>query len=257
MPTSSNSGLSRRELVSGLAVGAAMFGLPFAEAAADKGRKLKVIVAGGHPDDPESCAGGTIARYSDEGHEVSCLYLTKGEAGRKGKTAEEAATMRTAEARKSCEILRAKPLYAGQIDAETEISNARYEAFQKIIDAEKPDLVFTHWPVDYHRDHRAASMLVLDAWFKGTHKFELFYFEGHGGAHRLLFQPTHYVDITKTEKRKREACMVHGSGPRIYEKYHDLTNRFRGLECGCEYAEAFIYQYRGATGLLGAGAAQS
>jgi LmbE family N-acetylglucosaminyl deacetylase len=242
--------MSRRDLVAGLAAGAVTLGLPLAAQAAEADRKLKVAVVGGHPDDPESCAGGTIARYSDEGHEVVCLYLTKGEAGREGKTAEEAAAMRTAEAKKSCEILRARPRYAGQIDAATEISSARYDAFRTILDDEKPDIVFTHWPIDYHRDHRAASMLVIDAWFKSARKFELFYFEGHGGAYRLVFRPTHYVDITRTEQRKKEACLVHGSGPRIYKKYHDLTNRFRGLECGCAYAEAFVYQPRGVAASL-------
>jgi LmbE family N-acetylglucosaminyl deacetylase len=252
MRNAKNPALSRRHVITGLAGGAVALGLPLADApAADKEtRKLKVIVAGGHPDDPESCAGGTIARYSDEGHDVVCLYLTKGEGGERAETPEATAAKRVEEAKKSCEILRARPLFAGQIDTSTEISNARYEAFLKIIAAEKPDLVFTHWPIDYHRDHRATSMLVLDAWYKASKKFELFYFEGHGGAHRLLFQPTHYVDITKTEKRKQEACMVHGSGPRIYKKAHDLMNRFRGLEIGCEFAEAFIHQYRGPAGLL-------
>lgn len=246
---------NRRDLVAGMAAGGVALGLPGLAFALgevkDPEKKKKIIVVGAHPDDPESCAGGTIARYTDEGHDVICLYLTKGEAGREGKTAEEAAAIRTGEAKKSCEILRTRAMYAGQIDAQTETNPARYDAFRKILEAEKPDLVFTHWPIDYHRDHRAASMLVLDAWFKSEHKFELFYFEGHGGAHRLLFHPTHYVDISKTEKRKREACMVHGSGPRIYEKYHDLTNRFRGLECGVEFAEAFIYQFRRPGGLLG------
>src|SRR3954470_14066578 len=41
-------------------------------------RKLKVIVAGGHPGDPEYGCGGTIARYSDLGHEVVLLYLNRG-----------------------------------------------------------------------------------------------------------------------------------------------------------------------------------
>jgi N-acetylglucosamine malate deacetylase 1 len=253
MAKRSNPHISRRDLMAGLATGAVTLGLPMPEArAADKepkARKLKVIVAGGHPDDPESCAGGTVARYTDEGHEVVCLYLTKGEA-QNGKKAEENVATRTAQAKKACEILRARPRYAGQIDAATEINPTRYDAFRKVLEDEKPDIVFTHWPIDYHRDHRATSMLVLDAWFASGKKFELFYFEGHGGAHRLLFQPTHYVDITKTEKRKKEACLVHNSGPNIYDKYHDLMNRFRGLECGCEYAEAFIHQYRGAMGLL-------
>ena len=46
--------------------------------------KLKVIVTGGHPGDPEYGCGGTIARYSDLGHEVVLLYLNNGEpAGQK------------------------------------------------------------------------------------------------------------------------------------------------------------------------------
>src|SRR5207244_10294025 len=39
-------------------------------------RKLKIIVCGAHPDDPESGCGGTIALYSDLGHDVAMLYLT-------------------------------------------------------------------------------------------------------------------------------------------------------------------------------------
>ena len=38
--------------------------------------KLKVLVTGAHPDDPESGCGGTIARYTDSGHTVTALYLT-------------------------------------------------------------------------------------------------------------------------------------------------------------------------------------
>ena len=53
----------------------------------------KLLVAGAHPDDPESIAGGTILRYTDAGHEVVCLYLTRGEAGIPGKTHAEAAAV--------------------------------------------------------------------------------------------------------------------------------------------------------------------
>ena len=41
--------------------------------------KLKVVVTGGHPGDPEYGCGGTIARYTDLGHEVVLLYLNRGE----------------------------------------------------------------------------------------------------------------------------------------------------------------------------------
>ncbi|HKD37524.1 MAG TPA: PIG-L family deacetylase, partial [Pirellulales bacterium] len=126
-------------------------------------RKWKVIVAGGHPGDPEAACGGTITRYADQGHNVAALYLTRGEAGVAGKSHSEAAAIRTAEAKQACDILKARPLFADQIDGATEISAARYAAFRKLIDAEKPDVVFTHWPIDGHRDHLACSLLVYDA----------------------------------------------------------------------------------------------
>ena len=74
----------------------------------------KVVVAGGHPDDPESGCGGTIARYADAGHEVVAIYLTRGEAGMPGTSYEEAARIRSAEAEKACKTMKARPLFAGQ-----------------------------------------------------------------------------------------------------------------------------------------------
>jgi len=80
-------------------------------------RKLKVVVCGGHPGDPEYGCGGTIARYSDLGHEV---------------------------------VLR------------------------EIVETERPDILFTHWPIDNHADHRAISMLAYDAWLHMGKKFAFY-----------------------------------------------------------------------------------
>jgi LmbE family N-acetylglucosaminyl deacetylase len=206
-------------------------------------RRLKVIVAGGHPDDPESGCGGTIARYSDLGHEVVILYLTRGEAGIKGKSHQEAAAIRSAECEKACGILKARPLFAGQIDGDTEVNPDRYEEFRKILEAERPHVVFTHWPIDSHRDHRAVSYLVYDAWLKSGKKFELYYFEVDQGEQTQTFHPTDYVDITLTEPRKRAACYAHASQDPVdgfYGKFHEKMNLFRGMECGCELAEGFV-----------------
>jgi len=204
-------------------------------------RKLKVMVAGAHPDDPESGCGGTIARYSDLGHEVVVLYLTRGERGIRGKTYEEAGIIRTAEAEKACEILKARPIFAGQVNGAVEITYARYDEYRKILEAESPDLVFSHWPIDSHEDHRASSLMVYNAWLAGKKKFALYYFEVMSGAQTSHFWPTHYVDITATESRKRASCFAHASqDPAGFYEHHDHMNRFRGLECGRTYAEAFI-----------------
>jgi LmbE family N-acetylglucosaminyl deacetylase len=184
-----------------------------------------------------------MARFADLGHDVVALYLTRGEAGIRGKSHEEAAAIRTAEVRKACEILKVRPVFAGQIDGGTEVSPARYDEFRKVLETEKPDLVFTHWPIDTHRDHRAVSLLVFDTWLRGGRKFGLYYFEVMTGSQTQGFRPTHYVDITATEARKRAACYAHVSqDPHgFYDGSHDAMNRFRGMECGCRLAEAFIH----------------
>jgi len=205
-------------------------------------RQFKVVIAGGHPDDPESGCGGTIARYSDLGHDVTILYLTRGEAGIEGKSMPEAAAIRTAEAEKACAILKAKPLFAGQIDGNTELNRSRYDEFRKILDAEHPDVVFTHWPIDTHRDHRAASLLVYDAWLQNGRKFDLYYYEVDQGEQTQVFHPTNYVDISDTESRKRAACFAHASQQpeTTFYPLHDMMNRFRGMEYGVKFAEGFV-----------------
>jgi len=238
--------ITRRELLgtSALAIAASRTGLPApgAENEAAANKKLKIVVVGGHPDDPESGCGGTIALHTSLGHDVTILYLTRGEAGIEGKSHEEAAAIRTAESEKACSILGARPVFGGQIDGDTEINRARYANFTKVLLNEGPDIVLTHWPVDTHRDHRAASLLAYDAWLGSGRKFALYYFEVDAGEQTQIFHPTHYVDITQTEGRKRAACMAHASQQPETTFYvlHDMMNRFRGMECDVKYAEGFV-----------------
>jgi len=239
------SNLTRRDLIGGIAAGgASVLGLPLAGAAQEKpaDKSLKVIIVGGHPDDPESGCGGTMARLADLGHDVVAMYLTRGEGGIAGKSHDEAAQIRTAEAEEACKILKVRALFAGQIDGGTEINAARYEAFAKMLLAEKPDIVFAQWPIDTHRDHRAGSLLAFDAWLRAGRKFALYYFAVNEGSQTTMFRPTHYVDITSVEPRKRAACMAHKSqDPQGFYSIHSIMHEFRGREHGCKYAEAFVH----------------
>jgi GlcNAc-PI de-N-acetylase len=78
--------------------------------------KLKIIVVGAHPVDPECGCGGTIAFFTAEGHEVVSAYLTRGEAGVQGKSYEEAAHIRSEEAY----------LLSGRLTATEIIASARF-----------------------------------------------------------------------------------------------------------------------------------
>ncbi len=206
-------------------------------------RKLKVIVTGGHPGDPEYGCGGTIARYTNSGHEVVLLYLNRGDPS--AKSPDNATGVRVEEARKACEILKARPGYAGQIDGKAVVDPAHYEQFRQLLEAERPNTVFTHWPIDNHADHRAISMLVYDAWLRMGKKFALYYYEVSNGEDTVQFAPTHYVDITETEPRKRLACYAHASqSPDKFYALQDTVTRWRGIESGCHQAEAYVRHIR-------------
>lgn len=208
--------------------------------------RLRVLVIGGHPDDPESGCGGTIARYAAGGHSVVVLYLTRGEAGIGGKTHDEAARIRTDEAERACTLLGAAPRFFGQIDGDTHVDAAAYAAMHELFTRERPDVVFTHWPIDTHPDHRAASLLAYDAWLGTGKTAALAYFEVLTGEQTQVFRPTDYVDITAVAQKKRDACFLHVSQqPAEWYPTHEQMARFRGLEHGCAQAEAFVRHDQG------------
>ncbi len=236
--------ISRRRLLS------SAISLPLL-AAADASRKLKIVVTGGHPGDPEYGCGGTVARYTELGHRVTLLYLNRGEKGCPGQDAKQCSAIRTAEARKACDILNARNAYAGQVDGEAIVDPATYSDFRKLFEAEKPDVVFTHWPIDGHPDHRAISMLAYDAWLRMDKKPAFYYYEVSNGEDTLMFSPTDYVDISMTESKKRTACYAHASQSpdHFYALQHQITT-FRGLESGHAQAEAFLRHVKSPNGLL-------
>ncbi len=204
---------------------------------ATRRRKIKVIVCGGHPGDPEYGCGGTIARLTQLGHEVVLMYLND------GAWPPTPSTTRLAEAKKACEILKARPAYAGQVNGHAIVDNAHYEEFQKLIVAEKPDAVITQWPLDNHADHRAIAMFAYNVWHKVGQKFALYYYEVSDGEDTLQFSPNRYVDISTTESVKRAACYAHASQtPDRYYALQDDVARFRGVESGHKRAEAFLLQ---------------
>ncbi len=239
--------LNRREALrlAAAPVGLAVLGTaPLAGAQGESRRApdaLKLLVVGAHPDDPESGCGGTIARYVQAGSQVLAFYLTRGEAGIPGKSHGEAAQIRTAEAERACAILGAEPRFGTQVDGDTHVDRAAYTAMRDLLAAERPDLVFTHWPVDTHPDHRAASLLVYDAWLRTGKKAALYYFEVLSGEQTQLFRPSEYVDISAVAERKRAACFAHASQqPAEWYPVHERMSGFRGLEHGCAQAEAFL-----------------
>jgi LmbE family N-acetylglucosaminyl deacetylase len=204
--------------------------------------KLKVVVMGGHPDDPETGCGGLIKLLTRAGHEVKIAYLTRGEAGIPGTSHGDAAAIRTKEALQACQILGGEAMFLGQIDGDTVVNRSEYEKMFQFLEQEAPDLILTHWPIDTHRDHRACSALAYAAWMRLEKRADLYFYEVLSGHQTQNFVPTDYVDIGPVRAIKHEACFAHKS-QKIAENYaddHGKMEEFRGFEGNVKYAEAFV-----------------
>jgi LmbE family N-acetylglucosaminyl deacetylase len=201
--------------------------------------RLKIIVSGGHPGDPECGCAGTIARYTSLGHDVVLLYLNRGEGFCKGPDPSQCGVVRTAEAQHACRILKARPAFVGQYDGRAIVDDSHYNDLHRILDSEKPDIVFAQWPIDKHRDHRALSTMVLDSWLRGGKKFAFYFYEVFDDT--MMFSPTEFVDISAVESQRRAACYAHISQEpdKWYPGQVQLTT-FHGTQSGHPQSEAFL-----------------
>lgn len=130
----------------------------------DRGKQLRVLCIGAHPDDCEISFGGTAAKFAASGHAVKFLSVTNGDAGHQLLDGEELATVRAGEAQDAAECLgiaeaAVLPNPDGQLVPSVEI---RSEIVRQIR-AWQADVVLTHRPYDYHPDHRYTSQLVQDS----------------------------------------------------------------------------------------------
>ncbi|HUT56251.1 MAG TPA: PIG-L family deacetylase [Phycisphaerae bacterium] len=218
--------------------------------------KLRVLAVGAHPDDLELLCGGTLARYAELGHQVVMVHLLNGDKGHYKLSSYEVAKTRAAEAQAAGAVIGAEVLTLGIPDCELVADLATRRRVIDLIRQVRPDVVITHAPNDYMADHTAASRLVCDATFFSTvpllatqHKpndkvAPVFFMDTVAGVD---FLPTEYVDITGCFETKRQMLSCHRS-QLAYLAEHDkidflefmeAINRFRGLQCGVRYAEAF------------------
>lgn len=212
-----------------------------AKAAGATPPKGHVVCVGGHPDDPESGCGGTLALYQQQGYQATAVYLTRGERGIRGKTAAEAAQIRTAEALAACKILNVAAVFAGQVNGAAEFNAERQSAFNALMSPLQPTLLITHWLVDTHPDHQIAAALTYQWWLSQGRKIPLLFFEVETGEQTQQFHPTFYVDIASTWEKKKAACYAHVSQkPDSFYGKHERMEKFRGVELGVPRAEAFI-----------------
>ena len=136
-------------------------------------RKLRVVAVGGHGDDPQTCAGGTLALFANQGHDVVALSLTGGPPPPPDADPKVRAVRNRLDHIKAAEILKIRLDCLNYTGGNMEqfrygtacgVAPQRYKEFTEFfLDMYKPDIVFTHWPIDVHMDHRAARRTLYVA----------------------------------------------------------------------------------------------
>ncbi|MDP4133731.1 MAG: PIG-L family deacetylase [Bacillota bacterium] len=218
---------------------------------------MNVLAIGCHPDDVEVNCAGTLSKYASQGHKVIVCHVANGNLGHEIIQPDELRVMRAKEAQNAGALAGIEVVTCDIGDIM--VYDSSKEQRDKVVDVIRyanPDVIITHSPNDYMPDHVAVSKLVFDASFAASvphYKTSvdakakvtpIYYMDNLAG---VGFMPTEYVDISDFVDKKLEMLECHVSQMK-WMRAHDGIDfaefvktcaRYRGLQCGVMYAEAF------------------
>lgn len=131
-------------------------------------RKLNIIAFGAHPDDCDSRAGGTAAKWVAAGHRVRFVSVTNGDAGHQTEGGGALAARRRKEAQEAGRRVGVDYVVLDNHDGELlPTLDVRLQVIRQMRQW-NADLVLAPRPNDYHPDHRYTGVLVQDAAYMVT-----------------------------------------------------------------------------------------
>jgi LmbE family N-acetylglucosaminyl deacetylase len=221
---------------------------------------MKILIIAAHPDDIEIGVGGALARWVEQGAQVSYAIVTDGAAGNNnpGTDLVALAAQRQDEQRAAAAILGVHDIcFMGHPDGVLEPTLALRRDLTRLIRQVRPDRVVCQDPTTVfvgdgyvnHPDHRAAGEAAIYAVFPSAVSRPIFPelldegLEPHQVKElylTLTLNPNTYVDVTDTMDRKIKALLCHRS--QVGEEAADWMrgrNAEMGKQIGVAYAEAF------------------
>lgn len=130
----------------------------------------KVLAIGGHPDDMEQFAGGTLILLKKAGYGLTIAALTDGACGSHTESAEQIVSIRLKEAEEASQKIGAKYINLGIRDGSIEYNLENTRKLVKLIREINPEIIITHPIEDYMTDHSHTGRLVLWAIPESGHK---------------------------------------------------------------------------------------
>jgi bacillithiol biosynthesis deacetylase BshB1 len=176
---------------------------------------MNVLVVGPHPDDQELGMGGTIARLTEQGHDVLLLDMTTGEPTPHGDP-----ETRARESARAAEILGVSRRLLGLPNRALVHSIEARHLVAGVIREHRAEIVFAPFLPDAHPDHTATTRIVEDARFDAKltridlpgepiYPRHLFYY--YCTHLRSIPRPSFLFDISGYEQPKRDAILAYES----------------------------------------------
>ncbi len=184
----------------------------------------KIMIICAHPDDPALLTGGLTYKLTQKGHKVKWISVTNGNMGHQWRSPIELAALELDEAK----------LAASSVGAEYECLNIndgwvfpnkeQTEILMRTIRKYDPDLLITHRPADYHRDHRYTAQLVMDVSYmlivphycpdvpiSPSRKHPIICYSYDHFKKPYLFEANVLLDVTDIYDKKANAIAIHKS----------------------------------------------
>ena len=214
----------------------------------DQNNQETIMLFCAHPDDEILGAGGTIAKYSQQGKKVIAIIFSYGENSHWWLKRPHTVEMRVKESRAAGKVVGThETIFLGMKDFElkNEIKNeSKIKLIEKLINKHDPSKIFTHSPDDMiYSDHLAVWSAINTATKNVKFKGDLFVFNIWAKNVRVGQNPKLIVDISDTFNLKWQAMKCFKSQHMyIFQLYPGVI--WRALKCGWEnrsrFAESFV-----------------
>ena len=221
---------------------------------------MNYLVVVAHPDDEVLGAGATIHKLISEGHNVAVAIMVSQAAARKGLSS----TLSDDEA-KALSIIGVKKTYHApfpNIKMNTVSHLELVQFVESCIEDWNAEVIVTHHPSDTNNDHIQTSYAVQAACrlFQRRDNLpalkEVLYMEVLSSTEWSLdtsanrFTPNYFVEVGKEGVELKLKALSEYKGvmrpyphPRSNEALEGLA-AYRGVQAGCNYAEAFECAFR-------------
>lgn len=199
-----------------------------------------ILIVGAHFDDAELGAGGTAAKFVEEGKNVYKITLTDNETNFEQRKISVNKQDSITQSKKACDILGVKELDFDTVECSRLCySKEIMQRLEAVIFQYNIDTVFIHFNEDMNRDHIEANNICLTA---ARHCANIFEYQSNGYILDNVFYPTFFVNISKYIDKKRSALLQYGDEHNRMNRLFDTVierNHIWGYANEVEYAEGF------------------